>query len=87
MSLFAGNSIDIVAIRVAADSNIYFIPNFYPGQGDFSNLQATLNWIIQGNNRNNRSSTPSKQLTITDSDNAYKTALNKKPYIIYKQLE
>ena len=38
MSSFAGNSIDIVAIRAAADSDIYFIPNFYPSRGDFSNL-------------------------------------------------
>ncbi|CDM38485.1 Glycoside hydrolase, family 71 [Penicillium roqueforti FM164] len=45
VSSFASNSIDIVAIRVATDSDIYFIPNFHPSRGDFSNLQATLNWI------------------------------------------
>ena len=38
MSLFAGDSVDIVAIRAATDSDIYFAPNFYPGRGDFSNL-------------------------------------------------
>lgn len=87
VSSFASNSIDIVAIRVATDSDIYFIPNFHPSRGDFSNLQATLNWIAQGNNGNNRSSTPSKQLAITDSNNTYNIALNGKPYIAYKWLE
>ncbi|KAJ5839451.1 Glycoside hydrolase family 71, partial [Penicillium rubens] len=82
MSSFAGDGVDIVAIRAAADSDIYFAPNFHPGRGDFSNLQAALNWIAWGNNGNNGSSTPSKQLAVADSDNAYNTALNGKPYIV-----
>lgn len=87
VSSFAGDGVDIAAIRAAADSDIYFAPNFHPGRGDFSNLQAALNWIAWGNNESNGSPTPSKQLAVADSDNAYKTALNGKPYIAYKWLE
>ncbi|KAF4768262.1 hypothetical protein HAV15_003002 [Penicillium sp. str.  len=81
VSSFAGDGVDIAAIRAAADSDIYFAPNFHPGRGDFSNLQAALNWIAWGNNGSNGSPTPNKQLVVADSDNAYKTALNGKPYI------
>ncbi|KAJ5454978.1 Glycoside hydrolasefamily 71 [Penicillium desertorum] len=81
VSSFAGDGVDIAALRSAADSDIYFAPNFHPGRGDFSNIQAALGWIAWENYGSKGSPTASKQLAIADSDDAYKTALNGKPYI------
>ncbi|KAJ6118778.1 Glycoside hydrolase family 71 [Penicillium samsonianum] len=77
-SSFAGDGVDIDAIRSAARSDIYFAPNFHPGRGDFDNVQAALSWIAWDNNGNNKCRTP---YTVADGDNSYKAVLKGKPYV------
>ena len=44
VSSFAGDGVDVNAMRSAAGQDIFFAPNFHPGQGDFSAIDAALNW-------------------------------------------
>lgn len=81
VSSFAGDGVDIGAIRSAAGSDIYFAPNFHPGHGDFGDVQAALNWMAWSSDGNNKAPTLEKQLSVVDGDTAYKMALNEKPYI------
>ncbi|OQE09308.1 hypothetical protein PENFLA_c112G02009 [Penicillium flavigenum] len=66
MSSFTGDGVNIDAIRSSTRSEIFFTPNFHPG------------WDSNGNNR---APTSEQTVTIADSDQAYKYALQGKPYI------
>ena len=43
-SSFAGDAVNVDAIRSGAGQDIFWAPNFHPGQGDFSKVDAALNW-------------------------------------------
>lgn len=45
-SSFAGDGLDVNAMRSAAGQNVYFVPNFHPGQGDVSAIDGALNWMV-----------------------------------------
>ncbi|KAJ5774251.1 CAZyme family GH71 [Penicillium paradoxum] len=81
VSSFAGDGVDIGAIRSAAGSDIFFAPNFHPGQGDFGNVQGALNWMAWNSNGNNKAPTPGQSVSVADGDRAYQNALQGKPYI------
>lgn len=45
-SSFAGDGVDVNAIRTAAVSPIFWAPNFHPSQGtNFSTIDGALNWM------------------------------------------
>lgn len=44
VSSFSGDGLDVNAVRSAAGIDIFFAPNFHPGEGDFSTTDAALNW-------------------------------------------
>ncbi|CAI7587307.1 unnamed protein product [Penicillium glandicola] len=81
VSSFAGDGVDVDAIRSAAGCDIFFAPNFQPGQGDFSNIDGALNWMAWANNGNNKAPTAGQDITVADGDETYEDALQGKPYI------
>ncbi|PNY27933.1 Mutanase [Tolypocladium capitatum] len=90
-SSFAGDGLDMDALRAAAGSNVYFVPNFHPGQSTPDKIDGALNWmpecliltITQGwdNNGNNKAPSPGHDVTVADGDNAYMQWLGGKPYL------
>lgn len=81
VSSFAGDSLDINALRSAAGQEIFFAPNFHPGQGNFDAIQGALNWMAWPNNGNNKASTTEQNVTVAEGDEAYNNALKGKPYV------
>jgi hypothetical protein len=46
-SSFAGDGVDVSAIRTAAGAPIFWAPNFHPEQGtNFSTIDGALNWLV-----------------------------------------
>lgn len=84
VSSFAGDGVNVGQMQSAAGTEIFFVPNFHPGQGDFNTIQGALNWMAWPNNGNNKAPTPGHKLTVADGDNAYIAALNGKPYLARK---
>ena len=81
VSSFAGDGIDVAQIKASAGQDIFFAPNFHPGQGDFGAIDGALNWMAWDNDGNNKAPTPGHNVTVADGDKAYNDALNGKPYI------
>jgi hypothetical protein len=86
VSSFSGDGVDIGAIKAAAGSDVYFAPNFHPGQGDFSDVSAALNWMAWSSDGENKAPTLGKQLSVVNGDDHYSAALGGKPYIARKYL-
>lgn len=46
-SSFAGDQLDVAAMKAAAGIPVFFAPNFHPEQGtDFSQIDGALNWMV-----------------------------------------
>ena len=45
-SSFAGDGVDVAALKSAAGENVFWVPNFHPGQGDVSAIDGALNWMV-----------------------------------------
>lgn len=80
-SSFAGDGLDINQMQSAAGTEVFFAPNFHPGQGNFGNIQGALNWMAWDNNGDNKAPSAGRNVTVADGDKAYVNALNGKPYI------
>ncbi|PLB45533.1 alpha-1,3-glucanase/mutanase [Aspergillus steynii IBT 23096] len=80
-SSFAGDGLDIGQMKSAAGSDVFFAPNFHPGQGDFNAIDGALNWMAWDNNGNNKAPTPGHNVSVAEGDTAYVNALKGKPYI------
>lgn len=81
VSSFAGDGVDVNAMKSAAGTDLFFAPNFHPGTGDFGAIQGALNWMAWDNNGNNKAPTPGHVVTVADGDHAYMNALAGKDYI------
>uniref|UniRef100_A0A0W0FW30 Putative glycoside hydrolase family 71 protein n=1 Tax=Moniliophthora roreri TaxID=221103 RepID=A0A0W0FW30_MONRR len=81
VSSFAGDGVDVGAIRAAAGREIYFAPNFHPGQGDIGAIDGALNWMGWPNDGNNKAPKPGRLVTVDAGDQAYVSALGGKGYI------
>lgn len=47
-SSFAGDGVDVAAIRNAAGVQIFWAPNFHPEYGtDFNTIDGALNWMVR----------------------------------------
>ena len=45
-SSFAGDAVNVATIKANAGGlDVYFAPNFHPGQGNFAPLDGALNWM------------------------------------------
>lgn len=46
-SSFAGDGLDVAAMKAAAGSDVYFVPNFHPQQSDASAIDGAFNWMVR----------------------------------------
>ncbi|KGO76524.1 Glycoside hydrolase, family 71 [Penicillium italicum] len=81
VSSFVGDGVDVDAIRSAAGSEIFFAPNFQPGQGDFDKIDGAFNWMGWDSDGNNKAPTTEQNVTVSDGDKVYTDALQGKAYI------
>ncbi|KAJ5500300.1 Glycoside hydrolase family 71 [Penicillium expansum] len=81
VSSFSGDGVDVDAIRSTAGSEIFFAPNFRPGQSDFDKIDGAFNWMGWDNDGNNKAPTAEQKVTVSDSDEVYTDALQGKAYI------
>ncbi|KXJ87872.1 mutanase [Microdochium bolleyi] len=79
-STFVGDGLDVNAMKSAAGSNVYFVPNFRPGTSTNS-IDGAFNWMAWPNDGNNRAPKPGQSLSVADGDNAYLNSLGGKPYM------
>lgn len=80
-SSFAGDGLDVDAMRSAAGENVYFVPNFHPGQSSTDKIDGALNWMGWDNDGNNKAPKPGHTVTVADGDNTYKNWLGGKAYL------
>lgn len=80
-SSFAGDGLDVNQMRSAAGENVYFVPNFHPGQSDTGQIDGALNWLGWPNDGNNKAPKPGQSISVQDGDNAYRNWLGGKTYL------
>ncbi|QYS95495.1 Carbohydrate-binding module family 24 protein [Trichoderma simmonsii] len=80
-SSFAGDGLDVNAMRSAAGTNVYFVPNFHPGQSSNANIDGALNWMGWDSNGNNKAPTPGANVTVAQGDASYQSWLGGKTYL------
>ncbi|KAJ4169170.1 hypothetical protein NW754_011103 [Fusarium falciforme] len=81
VSSFAGDGLDANAVRSAAGSNIYFVPNFTPWGGSTNGIDGALNWMGWPNDGNNKAPKNGKSVSVADGDNNYLNWLGGKKYM------
>ncbi|PYI30588.1 alpha-1,3-glucanase/mutanase [Aspergillus indologenus CBS 114.80] len=81
VSSFAGDGLDIQQMKAASGMDVYFAPNFHPGQGDFSKIDGALNWMAWDNNGDNKAPSAGRNVSVTEGDQSYTKALGGKGYI------
>ncbi|KAH7303635.1 family 71 glycoside hydrolase [Stachybotrys elegans] len=80
-STFAGSGFNAQAMRSAAGSNVFFVPNFAPGQADAAPLDGAFNWMGWPHNGNNKAPTPGNSVSVADGDRSYRNWLGNKKYM------
>lgn len=82
-SSFAGDGLDVSAMKSSAGIDIFFAPNFHPSQtSDHNAFDAALNWMGWDSNGNNKAPVRGgTNVTVVDGDLSYKQWLSTKPYI------
>ncbi|TVY24233.1 Mutanase [Lachnellula hyalina] len=80
-SSFSGDGLDVATMRSSAGVDVFWAPNFHPGQSDASLVDGALNWIAWDNDGNNKAPKPGANITVEDGDATYQTWLGGKPYI------
>ncbi|KAF9009134.1 hypothetical protein BDZ89DRAFT_1048041 [Hymenopellis radicata] len=81
VSSFAGDGLDVAAVRSASGMDLFVVPNFHPGQGDFSNLDGGFNWMGWQSDGNNKAPQNGVTLTVAAGDNTYRSTLGSKAYM------
>jgi hypothetical protein len=84
VSSFSGDGIYCSEMRSAAGGDIFFAPNYHPGQGNFNDIDGALNWMGWESDGYNKAPTAERKVSVIDGDTAYKVALGGKPYIARK---
>jgi hypothetical protein len=84
VSSFAGDGIDVAQIKSSAGADIFWAPNYHPGQGNFDDVDSALNWMAWDNDGNNKAPKQGANVTVADGDQAYTNALGGKPYLARK---
>ncbi|KAJ5083849.1 CAZyme family GH71 [Penicillium alfredii] len=82
VSSFAGDGLNVAAMRAAVGRPIFFAPNFHPSYStDLSPVDGLLNWMAWPNNANNKAPTPGHNVSVVEGDQEYVRALGGKAYI------
>ncbi|KAL8991967.1 MAG: hypothetical protein Q9169_007487 [Polycauliona sp. 2 TL-2023] len=79
VSSFAGDGLDLAAVRAAAGMPLFIAPNFKAVNA--ANADAAFNWIAWPSNGANKAPTAATNVTVADGDQAYVKALGGKPYM------
>jgi hypothetical protein len=45
-SSFSGDGLDVATMRSVAGVPVFFVPNFHPGQSDWSQIDGAFNWLV-----------------------------------------
>ncbi|KAL5404895.1 hypothetical protein PMIN03_008803 [Paraphaeosphaeria minitans] len=81
-SSFAGDQLNVPAMRSAAGVPVFWAPNVHPEYGtSFANVDGALNWMAWDNDGNNKAPKPGADVTVAQGDSRYVQALAGKPYI------
>ncbi|KAL1961170.1 hypothetical protein VTO42DRAFT_3115 [Malbranchea cinnamomea] len=81
-SSFAGDGLDVAAVRSAAGQDIFFVPNFHPSYGtNLDEVDGLFNWIAWPNDGNNKAPKPGRNITVRAGDEEYMNALQGKTYM------
>lgn len=81
-SSFAGDGVDVSAIRSAAGQDIFFAPNFHPSYGtDMTVVDAAFNWMGWDNNGNNKAPSSGANVTVSDGDDQYIASVGSDKYM------
>ncbi|KAJ3549753.1 hypothetical protein NM208_g328 [Fusarium decemcellulare] len=70
-----GDGLDANAVRSAAGSNIFFVPNFTPWGSSTNGIDGALNWMAWPNDGNNKAPKDGKTVSVADGDNNFQTWL------------
>ncbi|KAJ6537857.1 glycoside hydrolase family 71 protein [Mycena capillaripes] len=81
VSSFVGDGVNVASMRAAAGRDIYFAPNYHPGQGDFSTIDAAFNWMGWPSNGRNKAPSGGVTVAVNVGDQAYVSALGTKGYM------
>ncbi len=82
VSTFAGDDMNVAALRAAVGRPIFFAPNFHPSLGtNISAVDGLLNWMAWPNNGENKAPTSTKNISVADGDREYVSALAGKAYV------
>ncbi|KAJ5489784.1 hypothetical protein N7539_004674 [Penicillium diatomitis] len=82
VSTFAGDDLDVAALRTSVGKPIFFAPNFHPSYGtNISAVDGLLNWMGWPNNGDNKAPNALGNVSVTDGDQEYLKALNGKAYV------
>ncbi|ORY67182.1 glycosyl hydrolase family 71-domain-containing protein [Pseudomassariella vexata] len=78
-----GFNVDVMrnAARAAGRIEVYWVPNFHPGQSDVSKIEGALNWMGWDHNGNNRAPTQGRYVSVAQGDQEYKNWLGTKHYM------
>jgi hypothetical protein len=82
VSTFAGDDLNVAALRASVGKPIFFAPNFHPSYGtNTSAVDGLLNWMAWPNNGQNKAPTPGQNISVADGDHEYISALGGKAYV------
>ncbi|KAL5342688.1 glycosyl hydrolase family 71-domain-containing protein [Aspergillus crustosus] len=82
VSSFAGDGLDVAAMRQAAGQAVFFAPNFHPEFGtNMNQVDGLLNWMAWPNDGNNKAPRPGAEISVEQGDDMYIRALNGKDYV------
>ncbi|PLN86817.1 putative alpha-1,3-glucanase/mutanase [Aspergillus taichungensis] len=82
VSSFAGDGLDVAAMRSAAGRPVFFAPNFHPSYGtNMDQVDGLLNWMAWPNDGNNKAPRPGANVSVQAGDQEYIRALGGKAYI------
>ena len=79
VSSFAGDNLDVKAVAAAAGTDLFFAPNFKPG--NIGAADALLNWMAWPSNGNNKAPDGAGNVSVSSGDTAYTGALAGKSYV------
>ncbi|KAF9260727.1 glycoside hydrolase family 71 protein [Marasmius fiardii PR-910] len=81
VSTFIGDGLNVAAIRAASGGDIFFVPNFHPGQADFAPLDGAFNFQGWPSNGLNKAPSGGKLVTVDDGDKQFQSLLAGKSYM------
>ena len=83
VSSFAGDGLDLAAVKSDLTTHtIFWAPNFQPK--NIGSADGLFNWIAWPNNGNNKAPDAGNNLTVSEGDASYASALSGKPYVARK---